>query len=807
MNNNAEKNSCNINHNKGQAINNDYNESDYFQENKGKELILSNVAMDNYNDPGNTGNDAENNKTAEHREEIFVSNVLRKRNKRLEKVIVLFVLISIIFLDWKFHIFHRMNFYIRVLYNDFQSKITKGNIKPDFTSDYAEKNVAPSDVIPYIDSNKFEKELQTASLEKVNKTITHLIHKRREFQDLTYNMYRSSGYADKTREEKRELLDKFNNYRKTNTIAINNRLELLSKRKSILELNSNVKNIQYYYKMTESELIKELEAYKSGNYKFYNGTKLCTDVEVLKKFVESSVFKKYSKLLGETLTTNEEENNKLGQDFIHSKFCDAIMANDNDCLEVFIAHGIDLKAIERKGSGENVLHLAVKKGNIILAKLALESGIPIDKIEDYSGETPFDLAIEKNDYEMIKLLVNQGALAGNRFEKYNKSGNVLYFSVLTNKFNIIELLAGNGIIVNEDLKQYTNNRKILRFILEKNGKNINYEDKQKDKEWEEACKFIKNDDLESLIKLEKSGKNLSEMYYDGEPGICIALKYNKWRIVEYFVNNYDCRNLIDSINGRNALHYVVMESDCSKINLSSKEQYYEQEYNMRRDSRKIIDLLIEKGFDVNAQDFDGNTALNLALGRYVSSSDLSVPIKLLEKGANPNILNLKKQNSLFFLKYTQLANLTRDLFSRKPNINQKDVDGYTPLTYSIMKCPHRHFITEVWLKNGSDVNVTNSKKQTPLHLAILIDDSYSVWRLLDHGADINKQDIDGDTPLHYVAKYAPTKRMLEEISRYKKTFDFTVKNKEGKTPLEIGEPNCFLQSKYYKDMISKGNKK
>ena len=679
--------------------------------------------------------------------------------------------------------------------------IYKGeNIKTDFTSDYVNNNIIPSDIIHYIDPVKFEKELQTASLDKVNHTISHLYEKRDKIIKEKRYLYETSEHKDKSREEKKDIVDNNNFYNRNNISAIDNRLELLSKRKSILEPSSNVINFQNFKNMIESELIKELESYKSGNYKFYNGTKLCTNIEVLKKFVELSLHKQFPRLLGETLTTNEFENNKLEHDFICSKVYDAIMTNNTACLEVFIAHGIDLKAIKKKGYEENILHLAVKKGNIILAKLALESGFSIDSEVD-TVETPFELAIKKNDYEMINFLVKQGALDGNRFEKYNKSGNILYFSVVTNKLNIIELLEKNGIIVNEDLKQYTNDRKILRFIFAKNGKNINFEENQKNKEWEDAYKFIENDDLESLIKLEKSGKNLSEMYYDGEPGICIALKFNNWKIVEYFANNYDCRNLIDSINGRNALHYVVMESDRSKIYQFSNDRDYKLEYNMKKDSGKIIDLLLEKGFDVNAQDFDGNTALNLAVGRFVSDSDLSVPLKLLEKGANPNILNLKKQNTLFFLQYTMLANLTRGLFSKKPNINQKDVNEFTPLTYYLMKSPYKNNV-EIWLENGADVNVTNSNKQTPLHLAILVNNENAVWRLLEHGADLNKQDIDGNTSLHYVAKYAPTKKMLEVIYRYKKSFDFTIKNNDGKTPLEIGNPNCFCQSPLFDKLIN-----
>ena len=44
--------------------------------------------------------------------------------------------------------------------------------------------------------------------------------------------------------------------------------------------------------------------------------------------------------------------------------------------------------------------------------------------------------------------------------------------------------------------------------------------------------------------------------------------------------------------------------------------------------------------------------------------------------------------------------------------------------------------------------------------------------------------------------------MLEVIYRYKKSFDFTIKNNDGKTPLEIGNPNCFCQSPLFDKLIN-----
>ena len=66
--------------------------------------------------------------------------------------------------------------------------------------------------------------------------------------------------------------------------------------------------------------------------------------------------------------------------------------------------------------------------------------------------------------------------------------------------------------------------------------------------------------------LEFKGIKLSKMYYDGEPGICIAAKNVKLSVVRYFLKTFDCKNLVDSINGRNVMHYAAMNSDSSILN-------------------------------------------------------------------------------------------------------------------------------------------------------------------------------------------------------------------------------------------------
>ena len=89
------------------------------------------------------------------------------------------------------------------------------------------------------------------------------------------------------------------------------------------------------------------------------------------------------------------------------------------------------------------------------------------------------------------------------------------------------------------------------------------------------------------------------------------------------------------------------------------------------------------------------------------------------------------------------------------------------------------------LQFGADVNRREaSVGNSPLHLARNPD---IVGSLLDHGADVNLQNISGDTPLHLAVKPV-TKRIAEVVSLLLfRGADINVKNYsgDGRTPLFI----------------------
>ncbi|KAG2201741.1 hypothetical protein INT47_002001, partial [Mucor saturninus] len=154
--------------------------------------------------------------------------------------------------------------------------------------------------------------------------------------------------------------------------------------------------------------------------------------------------------------------------------------------------------------------------------------------------------------------------------------------------------------------------------------------------------------------------------------------------------------------------------------------------------------------DVNCMDVEGNTALSYA----AKNGNLQAVNDLLLLGADPNF-NDGRHIPLFEATHSQDINIVELLLKHGASVNSRDkATGNSALHNSILT--EKHKIVKLLLENGAEFESTNSRKQTPMHLAIettkkQINRSFRVERLLmKAGANANAVDFFGRTPLHYV---------------------------------------------------------
>ena len=217
---------------------------------------------------------------------------------------------------------------------------------------------------------------------------------------------------------------------------------------------------------------------------------------------------------------------------------------------------------------------------------------------------------------------------------------------------------------------------------------------------------------------------------------------------------------------------ILKEIKAGNINTINKKNTNNQNCTalhtlVRLGEEDITQLLIDQGADLEAKEDNGYTALHDA-ANYGNAKAID---QLLKAGAN---------------------------------IEVKDNQGRTPLYEAVTSTkPGKIASIELLLKKTNNTQIKDKQGQTPLHAALIIKGRISapmndylkiIELLLKTGFDPNVRDKTGNTPLHYAAKinfndnlYNATEKDENEIYNLLKNYsaDETIKNTEGKTPVDI----------------------
>ena len=208
---------------------------------------------------------------------------------------------------------------------------------------------------------------------------------------------------------------------------------------------------------------------------------------------------------------------------------------------------------------------------------------------------------------------------------------------------------------------------------------------------EEIYNYIKNGELINIFMLSEKGKKIEDFYYNNEPAVCIAVRYDRFEILKYLIHEFDCKKTVNKENKRNALHYAVIY------------------YNLN-----TVQFLLDNGFSPNEKDSEGNTPLHYAVG-----NNLLECVKMMQnQGADPNVINNKKQNALHLAVKNDNAEMVGFLVKKGANVNQQDNEGNTPLHYcSMFSLDNRPLMKELYkYEDQFDLSIKNNNGKTPRNI-------------------------------------------------------------------------------------------
>jgi hypothetical protein len=150
---------------------------------------------------------------------------------------------------------------------------------------------------------------------------------------------------------------------------------------------------------------------------------------------------------------------------------------------------------------------------------------------------------------------------------------------------------------------------------------------------------------------------------------------------------------------------------------------------------------------------------------------------------------------LYYASLCGFHDLVNDLAVKYPQHVNADGGWYErPLVAALVG---HHFQTaDLLCHNGADWNVHDEKKRILLHCAAHFADPAVAEKLIEYGADIHAQDVDGEVPLHYASHSEGHGYHLERPGAarvlLKHGADVNARSKDGSTPLHLASHGGML---------------
>ena len=304
---------------------------------------------------------------------------------------------------------------------------------------------------------------------------------------------------------------------------------------------------------------------------------------------------------------------------------------------------VKLTKIDDKINQKKLLFEAIKSQDVTGVQDLLKIKVDVN-IQNRHGSTPLHVAAYLGHFDIVKILVNNGA---NIFATNFKNEAPLHTAISKGHYTISKYLLINGAVVHFDNEEYhdlvmlavKNCQVDLVKLLLFYDAGINFE-----YEIESFLQLaIKNQSLEIMQLLLENGVDPNYSYNPYNPNGAhpvadLALETRNWDIINMLLN-YG----IEDIEGPIFLKQAIYSSN----NIANVEMLLkngvEADISVLRDdralalsesnTREILNLLIGFGANVNYQDEDLQTPLHYAT-EYENYKLLKV---LMQNGANPNL--------------------------------------------------------------------------------------------------------------------------------------------------------------------------
>lgn len=368
------------------------------------------------------------------------------------------------------------------------------------------------------------------------------------------------------------------------------------------------------------------------------------------------------------------------------------------------------------------LHNAADKGSISAVKALLANGADVNAKELHNDGllsecTPLHFAVIQNHGDIVKMLIEKGADVN---AEMGMGITCLSWAVRKKEFKMMDIILSSGVDVNAKVERRktvlftavrTKDIDVVRYLISR-GADVNAMTDFGDTPLHDAA-YLENTDIASLLIAH--GAHVNTGRKSSSTPLQNAITRQNMAMIKLLLSSGA------DVNGRNErggtpLHSAIFHSNREIIDLlASHAARFDvidedgQTLLFGVQSRKMIELLIRKGVDVNAADRSGETAFSQAVIMSAPEDTLDT---LLRCGAS-----MEKRNNC----------------------------GMTPLHHAAGR--GMNVMAKYLLDRGADIHAKDNQGWTPLHHAASDGSAAVVRLLLSRGAKINETDREGFTPL------------------------------------------------------------